>query len=145
MPTQTRLVRSIHAAAQGLAILIVDDDVDVLMTLSDSLQDLIPGVRIYPAESAAEALHYLSNHTVDLLITDYKMPDLTGLELIETMRQSKAIPAILMTGHPSTGLAYRALHEAHIAAIFAKPFESEAMAAKAIEVMAMHEEPVSAV
>ena len=124
------------AAANAPAILIVDDDVDVLLTLSDSLQRLIPGVRIYPAESAAEALEYLRMHAVDLVITDYRMPGLTGIELIETMRQGNAMPlTILMTGHPSAGLEYRALHESHFAAIFTKPFEGEAMAAKVIELL----------
>ncbi|MEA3143889.1 MAG: hypothetical protein QOG31_1213 [Thermoplasmata archaeon] len=128
--------RSSQSAAKGPSILIVDDDLDVLMPLSDSLRSLIPGALIYPAESGAEALQYLCDHPVDLVITDYRMPGLSGIDLAKILRRAKkSPPAILMTGHPSAGLAYRATHEAHFSALLAKPFDAEVLAAKAIELL----------
>jgi CheY-like chemotaxis protein len=121
----------------GPAILIVDDDLDVLMALSDSLRTLIPGARIYPAESGAAALEYLGGHPVDLVITDFRMPGLSGIDLVKILRQAKkSPPAILMTGHPSPGLAYRATHETRFSAILAKPFDAEVLAAKVLDLLA---------
>ncbi|HUR63883.1 MAG TPA: response regulator [Candidatus Thermoplasmatota archaeon] len=128
--------RLAQAAAEGPTILIVDDDLDVLLPLSDALRNLIPGARIYPAESGAEALQYLCDHPVDLVVTDYRMPGLSGIDLVKILRRAKkSPPVILMTGHPSAGLAYRATHETHFSALLAKPFDAEVLAAKAIELL----------
>jgi DNA-binding NtrC family response regulator len=117
-------------------IVIVDDDTDVLLALSDALGAAIPEAQIFPAESAEAALDFIRGHHADLVISDYRMPRLSGVELADILKQTRKPPAtILMTGHPSTGLAYRALNEHDFAAIFAKPFDPAVMAATAIRIL----------
>lgn len=67
-----------HSTRQ-LDVLVVDDDGLVLMNTTAMLEDL--GHRVISAGSGAEALKALGSHAVDLVITDYAMPRMNGLEL----------------------------------------------------------------
>lgn len=117
-------------------IVLVDDDREVLVALSKALAAVLPGARIFPAESAEAALDFMRGRHADLVISDFRMPRLSGIELADILRQSRRPPAtILMTGHPSTGLAYQALNEHDFAAIFAKPFDPTVMAATALRIL----------
>ncbi len=77
-------------------ILIVEDDVTFLGILSHALRSQF---EIYEACDVNAALKYLENISVDLICSDYNMPDGTGLELLEQLHRSgKKIPFILMSG-----------------------------------------------
>jgi CheY-like chemotaxis protein len=88
-----------------LTVLAVDDDSLVLMNTVAMLEDL--GHRVFEAMSADEALVVLGRERVDLVVTDYAMPGVTGAQLaatIQTMRPG--LPIILATGYaelPSDG------------------------------------------
>lgn len=94
-----------EVAASGpvspLSILLVDDEELVRTGVSDILEDL--GHHVVTAASAAAALDYLRRLPgIDLLITDYMMPSMTGLALIQEARQLRPdIPALLLTGYAS--------------------------------------------
>jgi PAS domain S-box-containing protein len=84
-------------AATSLTILAVDDDELVLTNTAAMLEDL--GHRVIVAASADSALEALGRHRVDLVITDYAMPRVTGLVLahqIET--RHPGLPVVLATG-----------------------------------------------
>lgn len=109
-------------------IVIVDDDTDVLLALSKAISAAVPGAQVFPAESAQAALDFLQDRRADVVIADLRMPGLSGLQLADILGQSRKPPAtILMTGHPSTGLAYRAINEHRFSAIFSKPFDPAVM------------------
>jgi CheY-like chemotaxis protein len=85
-------------AGASLVVLAVDDDALVLINTVAMLEDL--GHRVFPATSAKEALAMLRRETVDLVITDYAMPQMTGLQLAEAVRADRAdLPVILATGY----------------------------------------------
>ena len=89
--------------AQPLAILAVDDDSLVLMNTVAMLEEL--GHRVIPALSARDALILLDHETVQLVITDYAMPDITGLQLADTLRtRHPELPVILATGYAELAL-----------------------------------------
>jgi CheY-like chemotaxis protein len=67
-----------------LDILLVEDDVLLLMSLSEMLRDL--GHTVYEAAGASEAIAFLNRHLVDVLITDIQMPEMTGDELAREAR-----------------------------------------------------------
>jgi PAS domain S-box-containing protein len=81
-----------------LVILAVDDDSLVLINTVAMLEDL--GHQVFPAASAKDALATLRRQTVDLVITDYAMPQMTGLQLAEAIKAVHAdLPVILATGY----------------------------------------------
>ncbi|MEK9970649.1 MAG: PAS domain S-box protein [Ferrovibrio sp.] len=82
-----------------LTVLAVDDDRLVLMNTVAMLEDL--GHTVLEATSGQQALDILRQHaTLDLLITDQAMPQMTGLQLVEIVRAERpALPVILATGY----------------------------------------------
>jgi len=83
----------------SLIVMAVDDDDLVLMNTSALLEDM--GHKVLRAASGAEALLLLRQHEhVDVVITDYAMPNMTGLELAEAVRGRRPqLPIILATGY----------------------------------------------
>jgi CheY-like chemotaxis protein/two-component sensor histidine kinase len=81
-----------------LDILVVDDDVIVLMNAVAMIEDM--GHRVREAGSGQAALDILDTCSVDLLITDYAMPGLSGTELIaEALRRRPKMKAALVSGY----------------------------------------------
>jgi len=95
---------SMAATSPRLIVLVVDDDSLVLSSTMAMLEEL--GHTVRGASSAAEALQILQgNDTVQLLITDQAMPQMTGEQLIERSReQLPALPVILATGYAEIGI-----------------------------------------
>ncbi|AHL75478.1 histidine kinase [Stutzerimonas stutzeri] len=90
----------------ALNVLVVDDDPLVLMTTAAMLEEL--DCHIYEASSAELALEVLTQHEVDLVLTDQAMPRMTGSQLADVIRQRyPALPIILATGYADnlSGLA----------------------------------------
>jgi len=83
---------------QTKTILIVDDDLNVLEVLGARLSS--SGFAILKAESAEEALQYLNNQPVDLMISDIKMPHKDGLTLFKEAKELyPELPVIFLTAH----------------------------------------------
>ncbi len=78
-------------------ILLVDDNRLGLMARKSVLEEL--GYRITTASHGQEGLECFSQHKFDLVITDYKMPKMNGIELIASIRESSKVPIILISGY----------------------------------------------
>jgi len=82
-------------------ILLVDDNVHGSTARKTVLEEL--GHKISVASSGADALEQFSQHKYDLVVTDYKMPRMDGLELIARLRrQTPDIPIVLVSGFVDT-------------------------------------------
>jgi CheY-like chemotaxis protein len=90
---------STEIATRELKILLVDDDALVSMNTADMLTDL--GHTVLEASSAADALQKLgSDNEFDVVVTDYAMPGMNGLDLAtEIKRINCELPIILATGY----------------------------------------------
>ena len=78
-------------------LLVVDDEPRILSALQRCLRR--EGYEIVSADSGAAALRMLRERRVDLLLTDHKMPGMSGLDLIrEVTAQWPDIPRLLLTG-----------------------------------------------
>jgi two-component system NtrC family response regulator len=92
------------------SILVVDDDPNSLFGVCQILKD--EGYQVLPAESGKEALKKLKTDSVNMIITDEKMPDMSGMALLsEVKRTDPEIPVILMTAYGSVSLAVEALKQ----------------------------------
>jgi CheY-like chemotaxis protein len=77
-------------------ILLVDDDTSVLQMLARALTSY----ELTVAHDGQEALAVANGRPLDLLITDYLMPEMTGDELIARMREQRPdLKALVITGH----------------------------------------------
>ena len=75
----------------------VDDNAHGLSARRSVLEEL--GYRIATAASAADALDQFHSQTFDLVVTDYKMPRMDGVELIARLRKhAPGLPVILISG-----------------------------------------------
>src|SRR6184192_142818 len=91
-------------------ILVVDDERSILVLLKEALSQW--GYHITTAASATEALGVLKSELFDALITDIRMPDMSGLELLrEVKKQDESIEVVMMTGYPTIASAVEALKE----------------------------------
>jgi signal transduction histidine kinase/DNA-binding response OmpR family regulator len=92
----------------GETVLAVDDRVDSLRFLQEYV--LEPNdYQMIEARNGVQALEIIESQEVDLIISDLVMPQMGGLELLESLREKGLdIPAILMTFHGSEGTAVRA-------------------------------------
>jgi CheY-like chemotaxis protein len=80
-------------------VLIVDDAIELGRVLQDTLKITYPGVAVSIVPSAEEALLETGRFTIDLLVTDLRLPGMTGVELIRKMRARQAdVKVILITG-----------------------------------------------
>jgi DNA-binding NtrC family response regulator len=81
--------------AAGKRILIVDDDERVLLVLHDILARVENGYEVVTTGSSQEALNQFKERPFDLVITDLRMPDTSGIELTEAIRALDSDTAVL--------------------------------------------------
>lgn len=90
-------------------ILIVDDHPNTAAMLARVLQKIALDINVLTARSGEEALEKAGDQAVDVLITDFMMPGMNGLELIERFSgELKPAHTILMTAYDTPGLAISA-------------------------------------
>ncbi|HKR00208.1 MAG TPA: response regulator [Pyrinomonadaceae bacterium] len=88
------------AASEMQRILIVDDAPELLLLLRKLVARM--GYQVEVASTATEALNILRAKPVDLLLTDWSMPEMNGGELIAVLKEDERlcnIPTIVLTGH----------------------------------------------
>ncbi|MDO7907905.1 response regulator [Paenibacillus sp. JX-17] len=111
-------------------LMIVDDEHSVVESLSTSIPWESCGVRdVYKAYSAKEAIQLMSMHSVHIVITDIRMPGLSGLDLARTIQQRwKQTKCIILSGHASFDYAKQALQHGTIHYLL-KPVSDEELIA----------------
>ncbi len=108
-------------------ILIVDDEISYLKLLRAVLEE--EGYAIVTAEHGPEAMEILKNSDIDLIITDMRMPEMNGLQLLDAVRNGwPDIPVIIMTAHGSIEKAVEAMQKGAFTYI-QKPFENNSLLA----------------
>ena len=81
-----------------LCVLAVDDDALVLSNTAAMLEEL--GHEVIEASSGKEALRILKDQEVDLLVTDYAMPGMTGDDLVKAVRTERPkLPMVMVSGY----------------------------------------------
>jgi DNA-binding NtrC family response regulator len=95
---------------EAARILVVDDESSILLLLKEALSQW--GYDVVCANTAAEALAVARAQMFDAVITDIRMPDMSGLDLLrELKRQDESVEVVLMTGYPTIASAVEALKE----------------------------------
>jgi HD-like signal output (HDOD) protein/CheY-like chemotaxis protein len=105
-------------------ILLVDDEPDVLSALRRVLRR--EGWNLLFAESAKDGLALLAEHSVDLVLTDMRMPQMDGVAFLQQVSESwPATIRIGLTGYTEPKMLARAFSEGHIHEITSKPWKGD--------------------
>jgi response regulator RpfG family c-di-GMP phosphodiesterase len=90
------------------SILIVDDEKSICEILAQFLT--LKGYKVYLAGSAEEAIKVLKADPIDIVLSDIKMPGLSGVDLLKWIREyNPSVPVLLTTGFPTLDTAIEAL------------------------------------
>jgi DNA-binding NtrC family response regulator len=104
-------------------VLVVDDEPGLVYALKSLVRTL--GHEPVVARSGAEALERLEG--ADAVVTDFSMPEMDGLQLLEAIRQrDETLPIVLVTAHGSERIAVRAMKQGAYEYV-TKPFEMDEM------------------
>ena len=108
-------------AKQPPTLLIVDDEAQILAALKRSLRRA--RYEIVAVESAAAALRILDERCVDVILSDHKMPGMSGVQLLARAAEIRpGIVRMLITGWTEE-ISTERLEEAGICALVAKPWD----------------------
>jgi len=103
------------------AILIVDDEQNILNALKRTFSD--DPYQVYSAENAAAGLEILGLHKIKLVISDERMPGMSGAEfLAQVSVRFPHVIRMMLTGHASLDAAIKAINEGQIYRFFTKPW-----------------------
>jgi CheY-like chemotaxis protein len=106
-------------------LLIVDDEQQILSALRRSLRR--EGFEIIAVDSTREALRTLEEHPVDIILSDHKMPGMTGLQfLAHAVERWPDTLRILITGWTAS-IPEEEIRALGIRAVIPKPWEDEAL------------------
>lgn len=111
-----------NSEATPATILFVDDESNILSSLKRLFRPL--GYRIFTAESGAQGLEILQHETVDLVVSDMRMPEMNGAQFLEQVRARwPDTVRILLTGYAEIGATIDAINKGQIYRYVSKPWE----------------------
>ncbi len=107
-------------------ILIVDDEINILRAIKRLLIEY--NFEIFTTTSSEEALEIIRTHSIDLIISDQRMPEISGIELLlEVKVISPATIRILMSGYTDLDVFIAAINNGSIFYFITKPWVNEEM------------------
>ena len=115
--------------------LIVDDEIHIIQVVAIKLKN--NGFEVVTANNGQKALEAALEHKPDVIVTDYQMPVMDGLELIENLRkqeQTAQIPVIMLTAR-DFAIEPETIEQLKISACLSKPFSPRELLGKVEEVI----------
>ena len=106
----------------GKRVLVVDDEIHIVHVVAIKLRN--NGYEVETANNGAEAFEYACRNKPDIIVTDFQMPTMTGMELVEKLRQNedtKNIPIIMLTAR-SFAIPKEKQEQLNISNCLSKPF-----------------------
>ena len=103
-------------------VLVVDDEIHIVHVVGIKLRN--NGYEMISAENGAEAFKLAREEKPDIIVTDFQMPGMTGLQLVEKLRQceeTKDIPVIMLTAR-GFAVENESKEELQISEFLSKPF-----------------------
>ena len=103
-------------------VLVVDDEIHIVHVVAIKLRN--NGFQVITAANGAEALERVCEEKPDIIVTDFQMPVMTGLELVEKLRddeQTRDIPVIMLTAR-GFAVADERKEDLQISQFLRKPF-----------------------
>ncbi len=109
-------------------VLFVDDEINILKSVKRALYKL--DITLLFADSAEKAMQFISKQNVDVIVTDMKMPNTNGAELLKKVESSKKdIFRVVMTGYADVESIMSAVNEGKAHRILQKPWDNQELVA----------------
>lgn len=127
----------------GKRVLVVDDEIHIVHVVAIKLRN--NGYEVLSADNGAEAFELACKERPDIIVTDYQMPVMTGLELVEKLRQrqeTKDIPVIMLTAR-SFAIPKEQQEDLRISGCLSKPFSPKELLGDIEDVLYQREVMVS--
>jgi len=128
-------------SVQHIHILYIDDEIHNLNAFKASFRRLYT---VFTAESAEGAVKILSENDIHIIISDQRMPRMTGIEFFESILERYPEPIrILLTGYADINAVIDAINKGQVYKYFSKPWNEEELRhniEKAYEVYALRKE-----
>lgn len=115
-----------------ISVLVVDDAPFIRDLMKKSLRNHFPGIHVEEAVNGRKAQQMLGKQTFDLILCDWEMPELSGLELLSWCREQdnlKATPFVMVTSRGDKDNVVQAI-QAGVSDFVGKPFSSEQLIGK---------------
>ena len=115
-----------------VSVLVVDDATFIRDLVKKGLRDHFPGIQIEEAVNGRKALQMLTRQPVDLILCDWEMPEMSGLELLTWCREQEAlkiVPFIMVTSRGDKENVVQAI-QAGVSDFIGKPFSNEQLITK---------------
>jgi DNA-binding NtrC family response regulator len=110
----------------GNETIVLVDDEEMVLTSLRSILALETEYNIETFTSAQKALEYIQGNEVDLVISDYLMPEMDGITFLGKVRETKPeIPRIILTGYADKENAIKAINEVGLYQYIEKPWNNE--------------------
>lgn len=116
-------------------VLVVDDEIHIVHVVSLKLRNR--GFEVISADNGADAYDRVCEETPDLIITDFQMPVMTGLEFLEKLRgnrETAAIPVIMLTAR-SHAISTEQMETLRIHTCLSKPFSPRELLSKVEDIL----------
>ena len=106
--------------------IVVVDDEDIVLSSIESFLALETEYRVKTFLSAKKALDYCRTDEVDLIISDYLMPEMDGISFLAKIRDIKPeVPRIILTGYADKENAIKAINEVGLYQYIEKPWDND--------------------
>lgn len=115
-----------------VSVLVVDDATFIRDLVKKGLRDNFPGIQIEEAVNGRKAQVLLNRQSIDLVLCDWEMPEMSGLELLSWCREQealKALPFIMVTSRGDKDDVMQAI-QAGVSDFMGKPFSNEQLITK---------------
>ena len=116
----------------AIRILVVDDATFIRDMVKKHLREKIPGVEVYEAVDGSRALAAMKSQTMDLILSDWEMPNMSGEELLRAVRssdQGAATPFVMISSRGDRNHVIKAA-ESGVSDYLTKPFTPEELLRK---------------
>lgn len=111
---------------EDTATIVLVDDEEMVLTSLNSFLTLETEYDVYTFTSAKEALRFIEESEVDIVISDYLMPEMDGITFLGQVRNIKPeIPRIILTGYADKENAIKAINEVGLYQYIEKPWDND--------------------
>ncbi len=108
------------------SVIVLVDDEDMVVTSIKSFLTLETDYEVVGFTTPAEALSYIESHRVDVVVSDYLMPDMDGISLLAKVKDIQPeATRILLTGYADKENAIKAINDVGLYQYIEKPWEND--------------------